>query len=174
MSLHTAAADDNNNNEGGDGAGGWSTPGHVAPRGDPRFVARRDSFPPSGDMGVGGRKGGEEVEGIGMGMGAHRASNEAEVTQENVSTRRLWVGLKYYNHRPVLERMSMVSKPKRRYWMGVQELEGLCLGQKRGHVRGLRGVGETMFVTSDRGVMDVREAVERRLGGMLLCRINGV
>ena len=54
--------------------------------------------------------------------------------------------------------------------MGVEELEALCRGEKRGYVRGLRGVGECLFVSTDRGIMEARECVERKLGGMLLCR----
>ena len=58
--------------------------------------------------------------------------------------------------------------------MGTNDLDGLAHGRKMGYVRGLRGIGEGMFVTTDRGIMEIREAVERRLGGMLLCRVNGV
>lgn len=96
------------------------------------------------------------------------------VTQENVSSRRLWVGLKYYNSRPVLEKMKLVSKPTRRVWMSVLDLEGILKGEKRGYVKGMRGVGEAMFITTDRGIMEIRECVERKIGGMLLCRVNGV
>ena len=55
--------------------------------------------------------------------------------------------------------------------MGRDDLEGLCLGAKRGYVEGLRGIGECMFVSTDRGVMEIRECVERKVGGMLLCRV---
>ena len=96
------------------------------------------------------------------------------ITQENVASRRLWVGLKYYNSRPVLEKMRLVSKPKRRVWMSLLDLEGISKGQQRGYVKGMRGVGEAMFVTTDRGIMEIRECVERRSGGMALCRVNGV
>lgn len=96
------------------------------------------------------------------------------ITQENVSSRRLWVGLKYYNSRPVLEKMRLVSKPTRRVWMSVLDLEGIWKGEKRGYVKGMRGVGEAMFVTTDRGIMEIRECVQRRIGGMALCRVNGV
>src|SRR5271156_1907551 len=41
----------------------------------------------------------------------------APVTQENVASRRLWLGLKYWNSEPVLAKMEMVSKPTRRIWM---------------------------------------------------------
>lgn len=94
------------------------------------------------------------------------------VTQENISSRRLWVGMKYYNSRPVLEKMRLVSKPTRRVWMPVKDLEGLIKGERRGYVKGLRGLGEAMYVTTDQGLMEARECVERRIGGMLLCRVN--
>lgn len=96
------------------------------------------------------------------------------VTQSNIASRRLWVGLKYYNSKPVLEKMRLVSKPTRRVWMGMEDLEGLLRGQKRGYVKGMRGVGEALYLTTDRGIMEVRECVERRVGGMVLCRVNGV
>lgn len=94
------------------------------------------------------------------------------ITQENVATRRLWVGLKYWNNEPVLRGMNMVSKPTRRVWMGVPELMELTRGNQKGYVKGLRGIGESMYVTTDRGIMEVRECVERKTGGMLLCRVN--
>lgn len=96
------------------------------------------------------------------------------ITQENISSRRLWVGLKYYNSKPVLEKMRLVSKPTRRVWMPIRDIEGLVKGERRGYVNGLRGIGESMFVTTDRGIMEARECVERRIGGMLLCRVNPV
>ena len=97
---------------------------------------------------------------------------ESEVTRENISSRRLWVGLKYWNQRPVLEKMGMVSKPTRRVWNNVPQLEMLVKGEKVGYVKGLRGVGESMYLSTDRGIMEIREAVERKVGGMLLCRVN--
>lgn len=96
------------------------------------------------------------------------------VTQENVATRRLWVGLKYFRNEPVLKKMAMVSKPTRRVWMGVQDLERLAWGNQTGYVRGLRGIGESMYVSTDRGILELRECVERKVGGMLLCRVNPV
>ncbi|KAL8999971.1 MAG: hypothetical protein Q9188_005770 [Gyalolechia gomerana] len=100
--------------------------------------------------------------------------SEPAITQANVSTRRLWVGLKYWNNEPVLQKMGMVSKPTRRIWVGFRELEALAKGRRSGYVRGLRGIGESMYVTTDRGLMELRECAERKTGGMLLCRINGV
>ncbi|KAM0802634.1 mitochondrial 37S ribosomal protein S8 [Usnea florida] len=111
---------------------------------------------------------------IGGGGGGGGRGGLEPVTQENISSRRLWVGLKYYNSKPVLEKMRLVSKPTRRVWMPVADIERLVRGQKMGYVDGLRGIGESMFVTTDRGIMEARECVERRIGGMLLCRVNPV
>ncbi|MCJ1303866.1 hypothetical protein MMC08_006677 [Hypocenomyce scalaris] len=93
------------------------------------------------------------------------------VTQANVATRRLWLGLKYWDNEPVLSKAQMISKPTRRIWMGVEELAGVVAGRKVGYVNGMRGVGECVFVSTDRGIMEIRECVERKTGGMLLCRV---
>ncbi|KAI4146639.1 MAG: hypothetical protein LQ341_002028 [Variospora aurantia] len=102
------------------------------------------------------------------------SNDQPAITQSNVSSRRLWVGLKYWNNEPVLHKMGMVSKPTRRVWVGFRDIEALARGDRSGYVRGLRGIGESMYLTTDRGIMEVREAVERKTGGMLLCRVNGV
>lgn len=127
------------------------------------------------------REGGEETGGmggevVGGGLGADDDDDVVgeTITQENVSSRRLWVGMKYYNGRPVLEKMRLVSKPTRRVWASVADIAGLVKGERKGYVNGLRGIGESMFVTTDRGIMEARECVERRIGGMLLCRVNPV
>lgn len=143
----------------------WSSGG----RGD---AVRREEGEERG--GIGG-----EGEGEGGGLGADDGGGDDDVvgetiTQENVSSRRLWVGMKYYNGRPVLEKMRLVSKPTRRVWASVADIAGLVKGERKGYVNGLRGIGESMFVTTDRGIMEARECVERRIGGMLLCRVNPV
>ncbi|KUJ18876.1 ribosomal protein S8 [Mollisia scopiformis] len=93
------------------------------------------------------------------------------VTQQNVATRRLWLGMKYWDNEPVLKKMEMVSKPTKRIWMDCSDLGRIVRGREAGQVRGLTGVGECLFVSTDRGVMEARECVERRVGGMLLCRV---
>ncbi|CAG8975262.1 hypothetical protein HYALB_00007963 [Hymenoscyphus albidus] len=93
------------------------------------------------------------------------------VTQENISTRRLWLGMKYYNNEPVLSSMGMVSKPTKRIWMDVDGLGRIVKGKEAGFVKGLTRPGECLFVSTDRGVMEARDCVERKVGGMLLCRV---
>ncbi|KAI9703419.1 MAG: hypothetical protein M1820_005891 [Bogoriella megaspora] len=98
--------------------------------------------------------------------------SEATVTQENVASRRLWLSLKYWNNEPVLSEMKMVSKPKQRIWLSSIDLGKIVRGREAGYVKGLVRPGECLFVTTDRGVMEARECVERRVGGMVLCRVN--
>jgi len=93
------------------------------------------------------------------------------ITPANRASRRVWLALKYWDSQPVISRMSMVSRPTRRIWCGVEDLARLARGQRAGYVQGLRQVGEVMFVSTDRGMMDVRECVERGVGGQLLVRI---
>lgn len=55
--------------------------------------------------------------------------------------------------------------------MDVEGLNKLVRGRDAGIVRGLKNPGECIFVTTDRGVLESRECVERKVGGMLLCRV---
>ena len=71
----------------------------------------------------------------------------------------------------MIEKMSMISKPTRRVWMDVEGLGDLVRGMDANGVKGMRVVGESIFVSTDRGVLEARECVERRIGGMLLCRV---
>ncbi|KAI9872257.1 MAG: hypothetical protein M1823_008220, partial [Watsoniomyces obsoletus] len=92
------------------------------------------------------------------------------IRRENVASRRLWLGLKYWNSEPVIEKMELVSKPTRRIWMDVEGMKELVLGRQSGYVKGLTRTGECMYVSTDRGILEARECVERKIGGQLLCR----
>ncbi|KAM0459920.1 hypothetical protein ACHAPV_000170 [Trichoderma viride] len=97
------------------------------------------------------------------------------VTNATVAQMRIWLGLKYWEGRPVLNKASVISKPSRLMTVDVQELERLTRGfptkVKGGMVQGL-GVGECMFVSTSRGVLEVREALARKVGGVLMCRVS--
>ncbi|KAK4984179.1 hypothetical protein LTR50_006763 [Elasticomyces elasticus] len=94
------------------------------------------------------------------------------ITQENRASRRLWLGLKYWDGEPVLRRMKMLSKPTKRIWLDSEDIGKIVRGREAGFVKGLTGVGECLFVSTDRGVMEARECVERKVGGMVLCRVE--
>lgn len=93
-------------------------------------------------------------------------------TKLRVSEQRLWLGMKYWNSQPVLEKMSMISKPTRRIWMDVEGLRDLVLGKRNGYVDGLTRPGECVYVSTDKGILEARECVERKIGGQLLCRVQ--
>lgn len=96
---------------------------------------------------------------------------EGVVTQANRASRRLWLGLKYWDGLPVLSKARMLSKPTKRIWLGERDLQKLVTGREAGEIRPLTKVGELMAVNTTRGVMEVRECVERKIGGMMLCRV---
>lgn len=93
------------------------------------------------------------------------------VTTANVATRRLWVGLKYADNEPVMWNVTGVSKPKRPLTANVSALRRLARGFDAGYVDGLK-LGETMFLMTDKGVMEIWEALERKTGGLVLARIS--
>ncbi|KAB5584848.1 ribosomal protein S8-like protein [Coniochaeta sp. 2T2.1] len=93
------------------------------------------------------------------------------VTSQNVATRRLWVGLKYWDNEPVMRNIQPVSRPSRAVTSDLKELSRIARGFEAGYVKGLN-LGETLFLSTDRGVLEVREALERKVGGLVLCRVS--
>ena len=97
--------------------------------------------------------------------------SESLVTQSNRASRRLWLGLKYWDGVPVLKKARLISKPTKRIWLNSHELGKIVRGGQAGEVKGMHQVGEVMAVSTDKGVMEARECVERRIGGQVLCRV---
>ncbi|OLN92742.1 37S ribosomal protein S8, mitochondrial [Colletotrichum chlorophyti] len=95
------------------------------------------------------------------------------VTTANVATRRLWLGLKYWNNEPVLKGLKSVTKPTRPITVSIEDLERVVRGfpTKNALVKGL-GLGECLFLSTDRGVLEAREALSRKVGGTVLCRAS--
>jgi ribosomal protein S8 len=89
----------------------------------------------------------------------------------NPAQRRLWLGLKYWNNEPVLKHMKLISKPTRRIWLTGEDLAKITRTRESSYVKGLTHPGECMFMTTDRGILEARDCVERRIGGMALCRV---
>ena len=93
------------------------------------------------------------------------------VTTANVADRRLWLGLKYWNNAPVMKNIQPVSRPSRLITADLQDLQRIMRGFPAGYVKGLN-LGESLFVSTSKGILDVREAVARRVGGLVLCRVS--
>ncbi|KAJ0122518.1 hypothetical protein N8I77_011668 [Diaporthe amygdali] len=93
------------------------------------------------------------------------------VTSANVATRRLWLGLKYVGDTPVMRNVTSISKPKRAITMKLPGLRRVARGFESGYVDGLK-MGECMFVATDKGVLEIREALEKEIGGLVLARVS--
>lgn len=93
------------------------------------------------------------------------------VTTSNVATRRLWLGLKYSNNEPLMWNVKSVSKPKRPLTAQLSGLRRLARGFEDGYVDGLK-MGESMFISTDQGVLEIWEALEKKTGGLILARVS--
>ncbi|KXJ89546.1 ribosomal protein S8 [Microdochium bolleyi] len=93
------------------------------------------------------------------------------LTTANVAQQRLWLGLKYLNNEPVMKTLRPISTPKRIVSADLRTLERVSRGQDTPYQRGLN-LGECLIVGTDRGIMDSREAAERKIGGTLLFRVS--
>lgn len=93
-------------------------------------------------------------------------------TYDNISTRRLWIGLKFHNFKPVLKSIHLVSHPNRKIFATHKEISSIVAGRKFRTVEPLK-LGEVMFIRlKDGSVVDIHEANRRRLGGEILCRAS--
>jgi ribosomal protein S8 len=87
----------------------------------------------------------------------------------NIASRRLWLDLKYRDNKPVLQKMSCVSKGSKKVYMTVEELKNLTAGRRAKFIPPLQ-LGEIAIVSTSRGVLEIKEAIEQNHGGVVLCR----
>ncbi|GAM38520.1 40S ribosomal protein [Talaromyces pinophilus] len=104
--------------------------------------------------------------------GASGVIETEPVTQANIASRRLWLGLKYWQSEPVLGKITPVSKPTRRIIMDLPALRRVIRGSRSGTVDGLRSPGECLFLSTDHGILEARQCVEKKIGGVVLCRVE--
>lgn len=86
-----------------------------------------------------------------------------------VAQQRLWLDLKYQDNKPVLSQFSSISTPSKHIHLNVEELALLASGRRAKFIEGLHP-GEIAVVSTNKGVMELREAIKRNVGGKLLCR----
>jgi small subunit ribosomal protein S8 len=67
--------------------------------------------------------------------------------------------------------MKAVSKPSRLVTADLNQMGRIARGFEAGMHQGLN-MGECMFLSTDRGVLELREALERKVGGLVLCRVS--
>lgn len=86
--------------------------------------------------------------------------SDFEVQEQSGNKRRLTVGLKYFNGKPVIERLQRISRPGLRNYRGKNELP-----------RVMGGLGLAIVSTSA-GVMSDRRARELGHGGEIICFVS--
>ena len=94
-----------------------------------------------------------------------------DLTTESVARQRLWLGLKYSANEPVVRHVTSITTSKRPVTADLPALNRLIRGFDASYQRGLN-LGEALIVGTDRGVLEAREAVDRRVGGLLMCRVG--
>jgi ribosomal protein S8 len=92
-------------------------------------------------------------------------------TRENIATRRLWLGLKYVDNERVITSCQLLSRSNRRVYLNLREIEDMIKGRRAQTIRGLN-MGECLFIGTDQGVYEARDAIRRKLGGEALCRVS--
>ncbi|OBZ90612.1 37S ribosomal protein S8, mitochondrial [Choanephora cucurbitarum] len=92
-------------------------------------------------------------------------------TNENVATRRIWINLKYKENLPALSRLNLVSKPSKKVYFTVNELKNITNGRRAQYIKPLQP-GEIAIVNTNRGVLEVNEAIEKNVGGEVICRAS--
>ena len=86
--------------------------------------------------------------------------NHFETTDIGNNKKKLEVSLKYYQGRPVIEKIKRVSRPALRIYRGYDQIP---------LVRGGLGIA---IVSTPRGVMSDKTARAEKLGGEVLCTVE--
>lgn len=94
-----------------------------------------------------------------------------EITPDNISTRRLWIGLKYRENKPILSSCRLISKPSARVYLSHNDMRKLCSGVTVRLIKPLQP-GELILVQTRDSVVEINEAVAKKLDGQVLCRIK--
>ncbi|KAK6455822.1 ribosomal protein S8 [Scheffersomyces xylosifermentans] len=94
-----------------------------------------------------------------------------DVTPDNISTRRLWLGLKYRNNQPVIRDISLISKPGRKVNLTNEEVKALASGLAVRFIKPLQPA-ECIFIKSKEEVFEIQEAAKRNLEGLALYRVK--
>jgi len=90
---------------------------------------------------------------------ANILKREGFITDYLPSERELKIKLKYFNGKPVVKGLTKVSKPGRRVYVKADEIP---------NVR--NGLGICILSTSQ-GILEGKEAKQKRVGGELICEI---
>ncbi|PVU97380.1 hypothetical protein BB561_000577 [Smittium simulii] len=92
-------------------------------------------------------------------------------TNLNIARRRLWLSLKYFNDKPVLNQMKCISKPSLTVKVDYKTAKRLVSGHIAKMIKPITP-GEVIIVSTQEGIMDLQKATDKNLGGILLARVS--
>ena len=104
-------------------------------------------------------------------MGDHQApfaNASFPITPENVHSRRIWLDLKYRQGEPALNEFKIVSKPSRRIFASVQELQALGAARKVTSLIKRQVLGQITIIDTVYGIVELKDALYKRVGGEVL------
>lgn len=101
--------------------------------------------------------------------GPYNTGEQVPVTPENVSKRQLWLRLKYKLGEPIMRECRVVSKPSRRVYATVDELKLIAAGREASHLLKASQVGQVTILHTPYGVLELKEALKKNVGGEVLC-----
>ena len=71
-------------------------------------------------------------------LGSPSSNNPSTFLPTDEQHRRIWIELKYRSNRPVLNNMSVITKPSKRVWMEKDEVKRWVNGARIKGVSGLK------------------------------------
>ncbi|KAK9479093.1 ribosomal protein S8 [Lipomyces japonicus] len=99
------------------------------------------------------------------------AISETQIAETIVSQRRIWLSLKYHNGQPLISKFRLVSKPGKSFSLTKLEIEQLIRGHRTRQVAPILP-GDLLFLSTDKGILECREALNIGRGGVPLCRVQ--
>jgi ribosomal protein S8 len=91
------------------------------------------------------------------------------VTPTNKDLRRLWVDLKYRQGQPVLSKMRIVSSVSRRVFATREELCALAAARSPNVLLRTPKLGQVTIIETPFGILELKDAVSKKVGGEVLC-----
>ncbi|KAJ3054476.1 hypothetical protein HK097_001721 [Rhizophlyctis rosea] len=82
---------------------------------------------------------------------------------------KLWLDLKYRHGEPVLKEMKTISKPSERVFASVDELKAVAAARNVSKQLRGRELGQVTVVDTVFGILELKEALRKNVGGEVLC-----
>ncbi|GMM33387.1 mitochondrial 37S ribosomal protein [Saccharomycopsis crataegensis] len=99
-------------------------------------------------------------------------NSPVDITPDNISSRKLWLSLKYRDNQPVLSHISLVSKPNLKIKLSPTEIKALASGLYVRKIKPLQPAETILVKADDNEILDLQQVAAKNLGGMPLCRFR--